>query len=69
MLFSALAERHGRVGVTQAPRSARTFSAGFGSSAVAALPLTFDNAGSLPTSAGDLTITAASALRFSAATC
>jgi hypothetical protein len=36
-----------------------------GTSALSALPVTFDNAGSLPTTAGDLTITATSALQFS----
>jgi hypothetical protein len=35
---------------------------------VHSLPVTSDNAGSLPTNAGDLTITAASSLHFSAAT-
>ena len=35
-------------------------------SAVAVLPVAFDNAGTLPTNGGDLTITAASALQFSA---
>jgi hypothetical protein len=39
-----------------------------GTSTIKALPVTFDNAGSLPTNAGDLTITAASSLHFSAAT-
>jgi hypothetical protein len=39
-----------------------------GVSAVAALPVAFDNAGPLPTNAGDLTITAASGLYFSAIT-
>ena len=39
-----------------------------GTFAIKALPVTFDNAGSLPTNAGDLTITAASSLHFSAAT-
>jgi hypothetical protein len=39
-----------------------------GISAIADLPVTFDNAGLLPTSAGDLTITAAIDLHFSAAT-
>jgi len=39
-----------------------------GVSAVAALPVAFDNAGPLPTNRGDLTITAASGLHFSAVT-
>jgi hypothetical protein len=39
-----------------------------GVSAVAALPVTFDNAGPLPTNRGDLRITAASDLHFSAVT-